>query len=82
MEGTDARQRRPNIAAVLTGRASRFVLARREAPGDGCDVVGQRTTGALTSQESTPTTRLTNVFAAKRATSPRIPSSSPSSETA
>jgi hypothetical protein len=73
VEGTDSSQRRPNAAATLTGRASRSMLARREAPGDGGGVLVQRTTAALTSQESRPTTRLTNVFAAKRATSPPMP---------
>jgi hypothetical protein len=58
MEGTDSRQCWPNTAAVLTGRASLLVLARREAPGDGCGAVVRRTTAALTSQELTPTTRL------------------------
>ena len=42
------------------------MLARREAPGDGCGVVVQRTTAALKSRESTPTTRLANVFKARR----------------
>jgi hypothetical protein len=34
----------------------RSMLARREAPGDGCGVVVHRTTAALTSQESRSTT--------------------------
>ena len=59
----DSTQRRPNTAALLTGRASRLMLAHREAPGDGCGVVVQRTTAALRSRESTPTTRLTNASA-------------------
>ena len=54
----DSHQRRPNTAAALTGRASCFMLARREAPGDGGGVLVQRTTAALITQESTPTTRL------------------------
>jgi hypothetical protein len=66
--GHGSSQRRPNTAAVVTGRASRSMLARREAPGDGGGVLVQRTTAALTSQESTPTTRLTNVFAASAPT--------------
>jgi hypothetical protein len=62
VEDTDSSQRRPNTAAVVTGRASRFMLARREAPGDGCGVVVQRTTAALTSLDPTPTTALANLF--------------------
>ena len=42
------------------------MLARREAPGDGGGMLVQRTTAALKSRESTPTTRLTNVFKARR----------------
>ena len=51
------------------------MLARREAPGDGSGVLVQRTTAALTSRESTPTTRLANVFTAKRYVPCRSPSS-------
>ena len=66
MEGTDSSQRRPNTAAAATGRASRFLLARREASGDGCGVVVQRTTAALRSPKSTPTTRRAILVTAKR----------------
>jgi hypothetical protein len=37
------------------------LLARREAPGDGCGVVVQRMTAALKSSKSTPTTKLANL---------------------
>jgi hypothetical protein len=41
------------------------MLARREAPGDGGGVFVHRTTAALKTRESTPTTKLTNLFTAK-----------------
>ncbi len=66
MEGTDSSQRWPNTAAAVTERARRFLLARREASGDGCGVIVQRTTAALRSLKSTPTTRLEMLVAAKR----------------